>query len=164
MEKNILLEKLTGEKKPLFMTDREKVIFDKCLNIINDLEAQIEKLRLSVSARYSSDEIKKAAKDYTNTIKKETDYSCPEIHLVYAFIAGTSFVERKGIDQEFQKGDVVEFCDELFYVIENNGSNGVVNPFGENFYVRNFFWKVGDHVTKFVRKPTSEELDGLGLK
>jgi hypothetical protein len=65
---------------------------------------------------------------------------------------------------DFQKGDVVEFCDEEYFVIENNGSTGVVNPFGVNFYVRNFYWKFQDTETNFVRKPTLSELDALGLK
>ena len=63
----------------------------------------------------------------------------------------------------FEKGDVIEFCDEFFYVIENNGSSGVVNPFGETFYVRNFNWKYGSYESKFVRKSTEHELLKLGL-
>lgn len=64
---------------------------------------------------------------------------------------------------DFQKGDVVEFCDEHYFVIENNGSTGVVNPFGETFYLRNFYWKFQDELTKFIRKPTKDELERLGL-
>lgn len=64
----------------------------------------------------------------------------------------------------FRKGDVVTFCSEYFFVIENNGSTGVVNPFGETFYIRNFYWELGNEITTFVRKPTVEELDRLGLK
>ena len=65
---------------------------------------------------------------------------------------------------DFQKGDVVEFCGEHYFIIENNGSTGVVNPFGAKFYIRNFYWKYQDEITKFVRKPTSEELERLDLK
>lgn len=80
--------------------------------------------------------------------------------------------EKKGNDAnrvlapifDFQKGDVVEFCDEHYFVIENNGSNGVVNPFGETYYIRNFYWKYQDSITKFVRKPTNDEFERLGLK
>ncbi len=64
---------------------------------------------------------------------------------------------------DFKKGDVVEFCDEHYFVIENNGSSGVVNPFGENYYVRFFQWQHQDSITKFVRKPTQNELQKLGL-
>lgn len=64
---------------------------------------------------------------------------------------------------DFQKGDVVEFCDEHYFVIENNGSTGVVNPIGEPYYVVNFYWEYHDEITKFVRKPTPEELVSLGL-
>lgn len=63
---------------------------------------------------------------------------------------------------DFKKGDVVEFCDQQYYVIENNGSKGVVNPFGENFYLSDFHWELGDEVTKFVRKSTQRELENLG--
>ena len=64
---------------------------------------------------------------------------------------------------DFQKCDVVEFCDEHYFVIENNGSSGVVNPFGENYYVRFFQWQYQDSITKFVRKATQNELEKLGL-
>jgi len=64
---------------------------------------------------------------------------------------------------DFQKGDIVEFCDEHYFVIENNGSTGVVNPFGETFYIRSFYWKYQNEITKFVRKPTKDELERLGL-
>lgn len=63
----------------------------------------------------------------------------------------------------FEKGDVIEFCDELYYVIDNRGSSGTVSPFGETFYLRNFVWAYGDDICKFVRKPTLGELEKLGL-
>lgn len=65
---------------------------------------------------------------------------------------------------DFEKGDVIDFCDEHYFVIENNGLSGVVNPFGETYYIRNFYWKYQDSITKFVRKPTNDELECLGLK
>lgn len=64
---------------------------------------------------------------------------------------------------DFQKGDVIEFCDEHYFVIENQGSQGVVNPFGETYYVRFFQWQYQDSIAKFVRKPTKDELERLGL-
>lgn len=63
----------------------------------------------------------------------------------------------------FQKGDVIEFCDEYYFVVENQGSCGVVKPFGETFYVRFFQWQYQDSVAKFVRKPTEDELKLLGF-
>lgn len=63
----------------------------------------------------------------------------------------------------FQKGDVVSFCDEHYYVIENYGSTGVVCPFGETFYVRGFYWEYQGEKTKFIQKPTINELERLGL-
>lgn len=64
---------------------------------------------------------------------------------------------------DFQKGDIIEFCNENYFVIENNGSQGVVNPFGENYYVRFFQWQLQGEKAKFVRKPTKNELERLGL-
>lgn len=64
---------------------------------------------------------------------------------------------------DFNKGDVIEFCDEHYFVIENNGSSGVVNPFGENFYIRFFQWQYQDSIAKFVRKSTKDELERLGI-
>ncbi len=63
----------------------------------------------------------------------------------------------------FQIGDVVDYCDDLHFVIENNGTTGVVNPIGENYYIRNFYWDFMGSKTKFVRKPTDYELMKLGL-
>lgn len=61
----------------------------------------------------------------------------------------------------FDKGDVINFCDELYYVIENNGIKGVVNPIGQNYYIRNFYWNYNGEISYFVRKSTKEELDKL---
>lgn len=38
MEKDILIEIITGEKKPRFVNERENCIIDKCLEIINNPE------------------------------------------------------------------------------------------------------------------------------
>lgn len=62
----------------------------------------------------------------------------------------------------FERGDIVEFCDENYIVIENNGSTGTVSPLGETFYIRNFYWNFQGSETKFVRKPTKEELWSIG--
>jgi len=66
-------------------------------------------------------------------------------------------------EKPFEKGDVVEYCDEKYFVIENNGTTGVVKPFGENLYMRNFIWKFEDFETKFIRKATIAELKYLGF-
>lgn len=42
MEKGTLLEKLTGTDTPKFITERENVIIDKCLKIINNLDEEIQ--------------------------------------------------------------------------------------------------------------------------
>ena len=42
MEKQKLLYKLTGTETPRFISEREDVIIDKCLVIINDLEKDTE--------------------------------------------------------------------------------------------------------------------------
>jgi hypothetical protein len=65
---------------------------------------------------------------------------------------------------DFKKGDVVEFCDEQYYVIVNFGSSGVVCPLGETYYVNNFYWNYCGEITKFVRKSTNKELESLDLK
>lgn len=64
---------------------------------------------------------------------------------------------------DFEKGDIIEFCDENYFVIENSGSQGVVNPLGENYYVRFFEWQYQGEKAKFIRKPTKDELEWLGL-
>lgn len=42
MTRERLLEILTGEKEPLFVSKMEYVIIDKCLLIINSLEEELE--------------------------------------------------------------------------------------------------------------------------
>ncbi len=65
---------------------------------------------------------------------------------------------------DFKPGDVIRFCDENYYVIENHGSQGVVCPFGETHYIRGFQWEFGkSDCCVFVRKPKKEELERLGL-
>ena len=66
-------------------------------------------------------------------------------------------------EKPFVPGDVIEFCDDNYFVIENYGSSGAVCPFGETYYVNNFFWSFGSDKAKFVRKPTAEELHRLGI-
>ena len=63
----------------------------------------------------------------------------------------------------FIPGDVIKFYDENYFVIENNGSTGIVCPIGETFYTNNFYWKLEDAICTFVRKPTLLELEQLGL-
>lgn len=64
----------------------------------------------------------------------------------------------------FVKGDVVEFCGELFFVVKNEGSKGVVNPIGESYYLSDFYWDYEGEITTFVRKPTNQELESLGIE
>lgn len=66
-------------------------------------------------------------------------------------------------NKKFEPGDVISFCDEKYFVIENHGSTGVVCPFGETFYARNFHWKYCGESCYFVRKPTPQELESLGM-
>ncbi len=61
----------------------------------------------------------------------------------------------------FEKGDVIGFCDESYYVIENNGNSGVVCPFGETYYLRNFYWKFEGESCVFVRKSSPQEFEKL---
>lgn len=45
MTKAELYYRMTGTETPLFITDREEIIFSKCLSIINLLEEDIENLQ-----------------------------------------------------------------------------------------------------------------------
>jgi len=63
----------------------------------------------------------------------------------------------------FVPGDVINFCGDLLFVIENNGDTGTVCPVGESFYYRNFYWEISHAKCIFVRKPTPLELEQLGL-
>jgi len=62
-----------------------------------------------------------------------------------------------------EKGDIIQWLDRLYTVIENNGSTGVVNPHGEGYYVRGFEWDYEGDPVKFIRKSTKYELEKLGL-
>jgi hypothetical protein len=63
----------------------------------------------------------------------------------------------------FKEGDVIEFCDEHYFVIKNYGSKGLVKPFAENYYINSFYWKFEDSIAKFVRRATEEEMKQLGI-
>lgn len=66
-------------------------------------------------------------------------------------------------NKKFEPGDVISFCDEQYFVVENNGTTGVVCPFGETFYINGFYWVYAGERCKFVRKPTPQELESLGI-
>jgi len=53
MKREDLLYKLTGTETPLFISERENVIIDKCLNLINDLESEVKNLDISLVSKRS---------------------------------------------------------------------------------------------------------------
>lgn len=50
----------------------------------------------------------------------------------------------------FKKGDVVEFCGELYEVIENHGVSGTVKELDTSQVITKFKWVFGKEVTKKV--------------
>mgnify|MGYP007071594490 CR=1 FL=1 len=64
----------------------------------------------------------------------------------------------------FNIGDVIQYDGHQYFVIENNGLYGTVNPFGEDYYIRNFRWDFNGKKTTFVRKATEREIINLGLE
>jgi hypothetical protein len=65
MKKENLLYKLTGTETPKFINERENVIIDKCLNLINNLESEVENLTIPVvKPRFSDAEITDKAIEY----------------------------------------------------------------------------------------------------
>lgn len=48
MERERLLEIITGEKEPNFVSEREYCIIDKCLVLINSLESEKKVLRFMI--------------------------------------------------------------------------------------------------------------------
>jgi len=60
-----------------------------------------------------------------------------------------------------QKGDLFEWCDELYWCIESGKYSGVVNPVGETYYQRGFIWNYGNEKPIFVRKATEQEFESL---
>ena len=57
----------------------------------------------------------------------------------------------------FGRGDIIEFADEQYLVIENNGSTGVVCPIGETYYLRMFYWEFEGEKCKLVKKATEKQ-------
>lgn len=58
----------------------------------------------------------------------------------------------------FKPGDIIEFCNDLYFVIDNYGKSGLVCPIGSAFYVE-FQWGG----CNFIRQATEEELTSLSL-
>ena len=61
--------------------------------------------------------------------------------------------------EKFEKGDVIEFCDEQYFVLENHGSSGVVATVGiPHDYSRMFYWNYQGEECKFIRKSEEWEM------
>ena len=60
-----------------------------------------------------------------------------------------------------QKGDVFKWCDEEYICIESREYSGVVNPTGENYYIRNFIWNYGGEFPEFMHKLEVREFENL---
>lgn len=56
-----------------------------------------------------------------------------------------------------QKGDVFQWCEEEYFCLESNSLTGVVNPVGQNYYLRGFMWFYEGEKSIFIRKMTEEE-------
>lgn len=60
----------------------------------------------------------------------------------------------------FERGDVIEFCDDLFIVIRGGCHCGVVGELANPKETINFWWDLfQDQICKFVRKSTPKELE-----
>ena len=56
------------------------------------------------------------------------------------------------IKQPFESGDTIEFCDELFIVIENYGKSGRVRESNSSTVINNFFWEFENDNCKLIEK------------
>lgn len=56
-----------------------------------------------------------------------------------------------------EKGDYFRWNDEVYFCVESGERSGVVNPVGENFYIRNFQWDFEGEKAVFFRKATQQE-------
>jgi hypothetical protein len=62
-----------------------------------------------------------------------------------------------------QTGDVIEWCDELYYVIKGGNNYGSVIPIGDAQKIK-FYWTLHGESSKFVRKMTDKELKETSLQ
>ena len=51
---------------------------------------------------------------------------------------------------DFKGGDVIEFCDDKFVVIENNGISGTVKELNSPQIIKKFKWVIGDYKSVIV--------------
>lgn len=63
-----------------------------------------------------------------------------------------------------QQGDLFEWLGEKYWCIESGSRSGVVNPVGQNYYLRDFYWEFDGNKTRFIRKATPQELERMGLQ
>ena len=71
MKRDNLLYKLTGTETPKFITERENVIIDKCLRLINDLESDVNNLDISFVSDSAFNKTKKLLKELTDDERME---------------------------------------------------------------------------------------------
>ena len=59
--------------------------------------------------------------------------------------------------KDFEPGDIIEFADEKYIVIENNGDTGTVQPVGDpNCTIRWFRWLFEGEECKLVKRYSIE--------
>ena len=58
----------------------------------------------------------------------------------------------------FDRGDVIEFCDEEYIVVRGGSYMGAVCPIGTEYWIASFYWRFEGTACTFVRRATDDEL------
>ena len=61
------------------------------------------------------------------------------------------------ITQTFESGDLIEFCNDKFIVIENYGKHGRVREHNSNTTINNFYWEIGNDKCKLIKKEDNHD-------
>ena len=60
-------------------------------------------------------------------------------------------------------GDLFKWGGQEYFCIESSEKSGTVNPIGETFYQRDFYWNFEGITPVFIRKATDKELENMGI-
>lgn len=52
----------------------------------------------------------------------------------------------------FNEGDIIEWCEEHYEVVENRGDSGVVRHVGDTELIAKFYWHIHGEKAKLVRR------------
>ena len=120
MKREDLLYKLTGTETPLFISERENVIIDKCLNLINDLESEVKNLDISLVSKRS--ELLNGLLDFADKKFLTTEIPKYNLYQIVYF-----YFDKRAIKSIIRR--IYPKYDKIFYLFDLNGGISIEEDF-----------------------------------